>query len=291
MIIDIHVHTVRNHGFPRDGRTAFTTPAELLERYRELGVDRAVILPIIHPECALSIQGVEEVLEICAAFPDRFLPFCNIDPRQVGNSASADLGGLLEFYRAAGCRGVGEVAASLPFNHPMVENLFSHCQRLGMPLTFHIGPALTGCYGLYDLPGLPLLEGALAGFPELVFLGHSQPFWAEIAPLENPEARNGYPAGPVRRPGRTVELMRRYPNLHGDLSARSGYNALSRDREFGLAFLEEFQDRLYFGTDICAPDTPAPLAGYLLKLKEAGALSPEIYEKVTSRNAIRLLKL
>ena len=47
--------------------------------------------------------------------------------------------------------------------------------------------------------------------------------------------------------------MRRYPNLYGDLSAGSGFGAISRDPEFGYAFLEEFQDRLYFALDLCDP--------------------------------------
>ena len=51
-------------------------------------------------------------------------------------------------------------------------------------------------------------------------------------------------------PKRLIEMMRAHPNLHGDLSAGSGHNALSRDPAFGVRFLNEFQDRLYFGTDI-----------------------------------------
>ena len=138
---------------------------------------------------------------------------------------------------------------------------------------------------------LPLLERALTKFPDLVFLGHSQAFWAEIGPLDDPQARRGYPEGPVVRPGRVVELMRRYPNLHGDLSARSGFNAVSRDEQFGLAFLDEFQDRLYFGTDICAPDTPMWLTDYLPRLRSEGRLSEDVFDKIARTNATRLLGL
>ena len=137
--------------------------------------------------------------------------------------------------------------------------------------------------------GATVLEAALGKFPELTFLGHSQPFWAEIAPLEDVKDRNGYPSGPVTGPGRVVQLMRKYPNLHGDLSANSGYNAVSRDEQFGCAFLEEFQDRLYFGTDITAPDTPAPLAEYLPRLRQEGKISPECFVKIARTNAARLL--
>ena len=85
-------------------------------------------------------------------------------------------------------------------------------QRMGR-LMFHLAPGTEGFYGIYDDPGLPLLERALTKFPDLLLLGHSQPFWAEIAPLQPGQNRNGYPTGPVRGGGRVPDLMRRYPNL------------------------------------------------------------------------------
>ncbi len=41
-----------------------------------------------------------------------------------------------------------------------------------------------------------------------------------------------------------MELLRKYPNLYADLSALSGANAILRDPEYGVKFLDEFQDRL-----------------------------------------------
>mgnify|MGYP000346850352 CR=1 FL=1 len=60
--------------------------------------------------------------------------------------------------------------------------------------------------------------------------------------------------GPVREGGRLVCLMRNYKNLYADLSANSGGCAIMRDEKFGLQFLEEFQDRLMFGTDMVNTD-------------------------------------
>ena len=86
-------------------------------------------------------------------------------------------------------------------------------------------------------------------------------------------------------------LFRQYPNLYGDLSAGSGCNALKRDPEYAVKFLDEFQDRLLFGTDICAPDTPTPLVDFLLDLRQSGRISEAVFQKVARENAIRLLKL
>jgi predicted TIM-barrel fold metal-dependent hydrolase len=85
--------------------------------------------------------------------------------------------------------------------------------------------------------------------------------------------------------------MRKYPNLYGDLSVGSGYNALHRDEEFALAFMEEFQDRLFFGADICPPSEKAPLSGWLDELKESGKLSSRVYEKICRADAEKLLGL
>ena len=79
--------------------------------------------------------------------------------------------------------------------------------------------------------------------------------------------------------------------LYGDLSAGSGYNAISRDREFGIAFLNEFSDRLLFGTDIANVPQETPIVGYLDELRDAGAISDEVYERVTWKNANRVLGL
>jgi predicted TIM-barrel fold metal-dependent hydrolase len=136
--------------------------------------------------------------------------------------------------------------------------------------------------------GLPRLEATLARIPKLRFLGHSQCFWSEISADVTPETRGGYPSGPVT-PGRVPELMRRYPNLCGDLSAGSGLNAISRDPAFGYRFLQEFQDRLFFGTDVLRIGQEMPQVDFLKSAVQRGAISKTAYEKITWENAARIL--
>jgi predicted TIM-barrel fold metal-dependent hydrolase len=109
--------------------------------------------------------------------------------------------------------------------------------------------------------------------------------------LETPGERYGYPLSTVKEEGVIPKLMRKYPNLYGDLSAGSGCNALKRDKKYAVKFLNEFQDRLMFGTDICAPDTPTPLVDFLLELKNSGDIPECVFNKVARGNAIRILKL
>lgn len=296
MFIDIHVHTALPPAPPRPGsEEGFATPEELIAMYDDVGIEKGVILPLVSPECQNLVQSMHEILEAVDRYPDRFVPFCNIDPRMVSNGPDADLGALIEYYRERGCRGIGEVTCNLPFDDPLVANLLRHAERLGMLVTFHVATRQGGTYGLIDELHLPRFERMLQQFPDLKFLCHSQAFWSEISGDVSEETRGGYPKGPVKPGGRVVELMRRYPNMYGDLSAGSGHNAVNRDPEFGCAFLTEFQDRLCFGTDVCAPhnrdDVLVLLATFLQESLDARRISQEVFDKVARGNAARLLGL
>ncbi len=292
MLIDIHVHCCR----PRDPRitrangSRYPTPEELIAMMDAHGIQMALCMGTVSPACRYTLVPPEELLEIASRYPDRIIPSCPVDPRWLGNSPNSDFRPLLTAYRDLGCRCIGEFIPNLPFDDPMVMNLLAQAAEVGLPVTIHIAPRIGGCYGLFDDPGLPRLEAVLRALPNLVILGHSQPFWAEIGELEDPAARAGYPKGPVR-PGRLVTLFRTYPNLYGDLSAGSGFNAISRDPEFGVRFLEEFQDRLLFGTDIANVPQELPIVAYFRELESQGRISREAHEKITWRNAKRLLHL
>jgi predicted TIM-barrel fold metal-dependent hydrolase len=138
---------------------------------------------------------------------------------------------------------------------------------------------------------LPQLEITLRRFPKLVILGHGPAFWAEISTLDTPADRVSYPRYPVRAEGVVPKLLRRYPNLLGDLSAGSGHNALARDPAYAVTFLNEFQDKLLFGTDICVEGQRSPMAVFLQKMKAEGKISDAVFEKIARGNAIKLLGL
>ena len=298
MFIDIHAHAYWKHPpFP----VQFCTPEQVIERYDALGIEKGALLPIVSPEIYLP-QANEEILDMVEQYPDRFIPFCNIDPRALTNSADAPLGDLLRYYKDKGCKGLGEVMPNLAMMDPMVQNLFKHAQEVGLPVIFDGSDQMTGDFGLYDDPGLPQLEHTLQRFPNLILLGHGPVFWSEIGRLETPGERASVfrpgggqvgrrPSGPINEEGVVPKLLRRYPNLYGDLSDRNPYNALARDPEYGPKFLQEFQDRLLFGTDLCHPDMPIDIIDLLLDWRDAGEISEEVFNKLTRENAVRLLQL
>jgi predicted TIM-barrel fold metal-dependent hydrolase len=109
--------------------------------------------------------------------------------------------------------------------------------------------------------------------------------------LDTPADRGTYPQYPIRAEGVVPKLFRRYPNMYGDLSAGSGYNAFARDPANAVKFLNEFQDRLLFGTDICYADQPLPMADFLKDLLRQGKLPESAFAKISRDNAIALLGL
>ncbi|HOX37301.1 MAG TPA: amidohydrolase family protein [Candidatus Brocadiia bacterium] len=298
MFIDIHAHAYRK---PVPFVVQFCTAEQLLQRYDAAGIEKGAVLPIVSPEIYFP-QANEDILDMAAQYPDRLIPFCNVDPRALTNSADAPLDRVLRYYRDKGCKGLGEVMLNVPVMHPMVQNLFKHAQDVGLPVTFDGSDQVGGDFGLYDDPGLPQLEHTLQKFPELILLGHGPVFWSEIGRLETPGERGfvfrpdggqvgRHPTGPIKEEGVVPKLFRRYPNLYGDLSDPSPWNALSRDPDYGPKFLTEFQDCLLFGTDICFFEMPFPMADLLKEWRGAGKISEAVFWKVARENAVKLLGL
>lgn len=291
--IDIHAHVLSSRGFTRPDGTTYVLPDELLEMYEKIGVEKALLLPLLKIEQSFDLNNNREIRDVAAKYPDRFYWFCGVDPRQLENNENSDFSEMLKYYKSIGAKGIGELQANIYFDDPRTLNLFKYCEEYDMPVTFHIG-SVKGDYGLIDDFGLPRLEKVLASFPKLMLLGHSQRFWSHISGDVTDLTYHGWPKGPVTPGGRVVELMRKYPNLCGDLSAGSGYGAISRDPEFGYAFLEEFQDRLYYGTDICSPANIShpmlKLASFLDDGVKNGKLSYGAYYKISRGNALKLLE-
>lgn len=298
MFVDIHAHAYWNHP---PILVHFCTPDQVLERYDAVGIEKGALLPIVSPEIYLP-QSNEDILRMASTYPDRFMPFCNVDPRALTNSSHAPLDRVLRYYKDQGCRGLGEVMPNLPVMDPMVQNLFKHAEDVGLPVIFDGSDQMSGDFGLYDDPGLPQLEHTLQRYPDLKLFGHGPVFWSEIAKLETPGER-GYifrpsggqvgrlPSHPVQEEGVVPKLFRRYGNLFGDLSDATACNALARDPDYGPAFLTEFQDRLFFGTDICGFNTPFPLVDLLIEWRDTGAISETVFAKVARENAIDFFDL
>lgn len=288
--IDVHIHTSMWPGAQIQPGAILASPEEIKQSYAELGVEKGFLLPLISPEHCFCVQTNEEMEYVANQHADTFYWFCNVDPRMGKNHPSTDFAYFLNDYKARGALGVGEVTANIYTDDPLMENLFYYCGECNMPVTIHIAQKKYGLYGIIDDLGLPRLEKMLKKYPKLKVLGHSQCFWSEFSGDVTEETRGGFPNGKVTE-GTVTRLMRECPNLYCDFSANSGFNALSRDPEFSYRFIEEFSDRIMFGTDICGPGQKTYLSAWLDKSYAEGCISRENYVKFCRGNAIRLFNL
>lgn len=294
MIIDCHTHISfgKDSAFLKKlGRRPFSA-ATLLRRMDRDGIDRSVLLPLANPENAdiLGLGGNLECVEAARKHPDRLTAFCGIDPRNMMNSPKADFSKLIRIYQDMGCRGIGEMCAALPITDPRYGNLFHHAGECGMPILFHFTAKPHGGYGVIDRLHLPGLEAALNAFPKTVFIGHAMAFWGELDGELKPRERETYPKGPIRTEGRLWHLLGQYPNLYGDLSAGSGYNAINRDPETGYRFLRKFHRQCLYGTDRTAAEDKSipPQLAFLKEAARDGKIPAAAYANIMGRNFQRL---
>ena len=288
MLIDVHAHVGR---IVRD-RAEMLDAAAVVRNMDAWGIDMACVLCLSEtPEAEYLECDTEDVIRECSHFPDRLAPFCLIDPRFGGNSPDMDFRYLLEEYAARGCKGMGEMLPKMAFDEPRCLNLFRQAGEFGMPVLFDMNDN-EAHYGLRDAPGLPRLEAALRACPGTVFIGHGPTFWAEVSAGATQADRLSYPSGPVKPGGAVPRLMGQCANLWADLSAGSGYNAVTRDPAFGLEFLDRFQDKLLFGTDCCVRSATAehtPIVTWFPSLLEGKRLTEAAWQKIAWRNAAGLL--
>jgi len=298
MIIDAHAHIGDLRSPSNLDRTPVTVE-KLIARLDEEGIDKAVVLP--WPACpeAVTFPGLfapepDIISQIRATlrYPDRLIPFGNADPRWGGNTSHTDFSWLLERFVEMGCVGMGEVSANMYFDDPRAVNLFRQCGQWDLPITIESTGPGEGHYGFIDDVGSPHLKRLLQQVPETIIIGHGPGFWADIGGGLTVEEKSGYPKGPIRQEGSVPRLLRTYPNLYADISAMSGYNALTRDEAFAIRFLNEFQDRIIFGTDVCFGDERGrmPQLGYLRRLLDEGHITQEVFDKITYKNVLRVMK-
>lgn len=281
--IDLHLHLSLTP-LPDGGPMPVSSYVEMLPHLEELGIGKGVLMSSgENPDLPFGSNAGNRA--IVAADPKHYAWMCNLDPVEPQTIRER-----LARYRHQGAVGVGELMINRRLDDPFLQELFFAAGVLGMPVTFHMSPEVGYSYGVVDDPGLPLLEQCLRDHPNTKFLGHSQTFWIEMsadAPTTK-EERNQWGKGPVKPGGRVPELFAKYPNLYGDLSANSAGCAIMRDPAFGLTFLEQYADRLFFATDMVNTEMVFPLGAWLDDQIASGALSRTAYEKICWQNAQRV---
>jgi predicted TIM-barrel fold metal-dependent hydrolase len=284
--IDVHTH-VGTFYYGKE-----LTADELVRMMDRHDIEKACVLPLVSPESTPYLQTSESALAAAKAHPDRLIAFCCLDAR-VSTTNSRRYGhvpgvrGMIEIldrYRQAGARGFGEHKVGLPFDHPQMMMVYEACDKLSLPILFHLDD-LRGI----DTPGLPRLENVLKAFPDLPLIGRAAGFWASISGDATFEDFGRYPEvpKPTTSGGALDRLMDKYRNLYGDLSEPGGEKAITRDPKFGREFIIRHAGQLVFGTDFLMAGQEVPQ----FELLDSLNLPDDVQATIYRENARRLLKL
>jgi len=273
-MIDFHVHigNMYREGYPAHSPLS---AQQLIDRMDREGIEISVLLPLESPEGAWGYFLTEEAVAARDMYPERLIAFVCVDPRY---PRAAE---FIEFFVTRhGCKGFGEHVNGLAFDDERNQAIYAKCDEHGLPLVFEINPGLC-C----DDVGLPRLERCLKEFGNVKFVGHGPGFWAAIS--GDDDGKGGYPKRAITPGGVVDRLLAEYDNLYADLSAGSGYNAMTRDPGFTAGFIARHWRKLLWGTDYLGHHQAMPQVEWLRGLDAAAA----VREAIAAGNARRLLGL
>ena len=273
-MIDFHVHIGNLYRERHPGQVPLSAH-QLVDRMDREGIEISVLLPLESPEGDWGWFLTEEALAARDLYPERLIAFACVDPRYPRAAECIEF-----FVNRHGCKGFGEHVNGLAFDDPLNKAIYAKCDEHALPLVFEINTDLC-----HDEVGLPRLEACLKEFPNVKWVGHGPSFWAAIS--GDDDGKGGYPKRPVTPGGALDRLFAQHENLYADLSAGSGYNAMTRDPAFAAGFIARHWRRLLFGTDYMGHGQPLPQVQWLANLQVA----PEVRAAIAFGNARRLLGL
>jgi predicted TIM-barrel fold metal-dependent hydrolase len=273
-MIDFHVHlgNLYREGYPHKPPLSVH---QLIDRMDREGIELSVLMPLESPEGGWGYWLTEDAITARDLYPERLIAFACVDPRYPNAAELID-----QFVTRDGCKGFGEHVNGLAFDDELNKVIYAMCDKHGLPLDFEIAERYC-----YDDAGLPRLEACLKEFPNITWCGHGPGFWSAIS--GDDDRTCGYPTGPIVPGGAVDRLLAEHDNLYADLSAHSGYNALTRDPDFTHGFVQRHWRKLLFGTDYMGANQPLPQVAWLASL----AVSDEIRSAIARDNARRVLGL
>jgi predicted TIM-barrel fold metal-dependent hydrolase len=209
-------------------------PDRFIEYLDRCGIDRAGVINYPSPD----VMGFGEDVSLwsaryCKAAPGRLLAFGGVHPR-----FTKDPAGDVRRLVVLGVRGLKLHPPHQVFgitdyrdrDMKPLEAIYAACQEEKLPVMIHTGTSIFP--GARSRLGDPIgVDDVAVDFPELkVVLAHGgRPLWPETA----------------------VFLLRRFPNVYIDISGIP-----PRRLQHYFPRLEEFADKVLFGSDWLAPGVP-----------------------------------
>lgn len=254
-LIDAHIHAQQNK------ENGLDAVAKWMENN---DVSRCISKPLT-PTRAVTKEQREIMLANFKKHKGKIDRFCLIEPDEVSTVEEAVA--ILEKEKAEGAIGFGEhYGRGLMLDDPKNLRLYSACEKVGLPVHFHIDNDKN-----MDEKGLPRLERVLKMFPKCNLIAHAQ-FWVQL------------PEGVCDR------LLQTYPNLYAEPSGLRMAAVLNRDRTYTRKFLTRNADKILFGTDAgwWSFGTPREDRELQFDLFEELDLPDEVKARIYHKNAEKL---
>jgi len=274
-----------SHDAPDSGTVDFARGFKRIDAHAHLDLG---CLPELLP--LMDKYGFHHIVDLSGGTPDKGLPmhltqamasggrvtvFMTIPGRELSVPGYGPrIVAMLEQAKAMGARGfkvpkglglgyVGPDGNILPVDDPGLDPVFEACGRLGFPVSIH-----TADPKAFWKPPTPDNERyeELSVHPGWSFYKAGVPSWEDLLDqLERRVARHPkttfvsvHFGNAAEEPDRVARMLRKYPNLYIDTSARVpefGRHSPEKMR----AFFIEFQDRILYGTDLGVGHTPGDL--------------------------------
>jgi predicted TIM-barrel fold metal-dependent hydrolase len=189
----------------------------------ERNVERCIVSPLNHK--GSRPQNEEErktMLENFLPYKGRIDRMAIIDPGEVKTVEEAVT--ILKREIADGAIAFGEhYGVSLMFDDPKNLMLYEACEKLDLPVMFHIDQNKNMVE-----PGMARVDRVLKMFPKCKVVAHAY-WWRQLQHGDR--------------------QLQEHPNLYADMSGAVVVNVLKRDRKYAREFLIRNQDKILWATD------------------------------------------
>jgi len=278
-MIDIHTHWIRYPGHVTD---AFVQEASVARgKPVDLNIEPADYLAAMEPVEKCVVFGMKARLsgfytpnEDIAAFashaPEKIVPFMSVDPAEDNFLDDFD-----RSYHDLKLRGLKLAPMYAGFNPTdrRLDPLYARCQRLSVPILFHMGTTFVRMAPLkYSRPFL--MDEVARRFPELkIILAHLGHPWE----------------------GETLVVIRKHPHVWADIAAIyyrpwQFYNSMILAQEYGVTH------KLLFGSDYPFSTPAESVEGIyeinrMLEGTNLPRIREEVIEDILHRDGLKVLGL
>jgi predicted TIM-barrel fold metal-dependent hydrolase len=192
---------------------------------KDRNIDRCIVSPLSHKGSRAWTEDERKVRQAnYAKYKGKIERMCIIEPGEVETVDQAVK--ILKREIKEGAIAFGEhYGKGLMFDDPKNLLLYEACEKVGLPVMFHIDQNKNMVE-----PGMNRVDRVLKKYPKCKVIAHAY-WWRQLGN------------------GSCDRQLQENPNLYADTSGHVVINVLNRDRKYAREFIIRNADKLLFGTD------------------------------------------